>query len=156
MTFTSVGSACAPGILDRRPALVPRAGSFKTAETDFLRLLARIRTSLGTPLDFHHVAGRLRLRAGALKQDTAKLDAIRAELDALPGVRSATANRLTGSIVVDYDVSVLHPDTVSTALAECRSETGPASVSPWADHIGDKLVEWVLEKLAVALIAAVV
>jgi hypothetical protein len=77
-------------------------------------------------------------------------------LEALPGVRSATANGLTGSIVVDYDASVLHPDTVSTALAECRSETDEAGLPSWADHIGAKLVEWVLEKLAVALIAAVV
>ena len=153
MTF-SVGSVCAPGIHDARPALVPSA--IPSTETDFLRLLARIRTSLGTPLEFHHVAGRLRLRAGALKQDTAKLDAIRAELEGLPGVRSAAANRITGSIVVDYDVSVLHPDTVSTALSECHLEAWPAGVPSWADQIGAKLAEWLLEKLAVALIAVVV
>lgn len=156
MTFTSVGSLCAPGILDARLAILPSAVSSSTAETDFLRLLARTRTSLGTPLEFHHVAGRLRLRAGALKQNTARLDAIRAELETLPGVRSAAANRITGSIVVDYDASVLHPDTVSTALSECASETGPAGVPSWADQIGANLAEWVLEKLAVALIAAVV
>jgi hypothetical protein len=156
MTFAMVGSGCAPGILDGRAAAVPSAVSSNSSETDFLRIFARQGLALGTRPDFHHVPGRLRLRAEGLKRDPAKLEAIRSEFAAVPGVRSATTNRLTGSVIVDYDPLVLAPDTLSAALREYRSGTEQDGLPSWGEHINAKLIEWLLEKLAVALIAAMV
>ena len=146
MTSAIVGSVCAPGILDWRPAVVPSAVSSNPAETEFLRVLARNRRLFGPRLDFHYVPGRLRLRAAELKTDPAKLEAFCAELGAVPGVRSVTPRRLTGSIVIEYDPAVLPPDGLSAALHECSV----------ADQIAAKTVERLVEKLAVALIAAVI
>jgi hypothetical protein len=45
---------------------VPGAVSSNTTEADFLSVLVQHRRNLGTRLGFHHVPGRLRLRADAL------------------------------------------------------------------------------------------
>lgn len=156
MTFAMVGSGCAPGILDGRKAVVPSAVSSNSSETDLLSVFARQRMALGTWPDFHHVPGRLRLRAEGLKRDPAKLEAFRNEFAAVPGVRSATANQLTGSITIDYDPLVLAPDTLATTLREYRSGTEQDGLPSWGEYSSAKLIEWLLEKLAVALIAAMV
>ena len=156
MTFAMVGSVRAPGILDGRSAVVPSAGFSNSSDTDFLRIFARHRSTLCTRPYIHHVHGRVRIRAEALKRNLVTLDAIRAEFEAIGGVRSAVANPLTGSIVIDYDPSVLDPQTVSTAFAAPRSGIDGRDLPAWAEQIGPKVIEWMLEKLAVALIAAVV
>ena len=159
MTFAMVGSVCAPGIFEGRAAVVPSAISSNPAETDFLRVLARNRALFGPRLDFHYVPGRLRLRAAELKTDPAKLEAFCAELRAVPGVRSATPRRLTGSIVIEYDPSVLPPDGLSAALHEtssARSDDCGGFFPSLADRVAAKAVERLVEKLTVALIAAVV
>ena len=159
MTFAMMGSERAPGILDGRPAVEPCAVSFNPAETDFLRVLWRKRALLGPRLDFHYVPGRLRLRAAELKRDPGKLEAFCAELRSVPGVCSATARRLTGSIVIEYDPSVLPPDVLSAALHETCSampENGGGFFGSLADQIAEKTVERLVEKLAIALIAAFV
>ena len=104
----------------------------------------------------HHVPGRLRARVAGGRDDLRKLEAICDEFAAVRGVRSATPNPLTGSIVIDYDPSVLDPETVSAAFATPRSRIEGRNLPAWAEHIGAKAIEWMLEKLAVALIAAVV
>jgi len=156
MTFAMVGSACAPRTLDGRTAVMPSAVSFNSSEPDFLSVFARQRMALGTRPDFHHVPGRLRLRAEGLKRDPAKLEAFRSEFAAVLGVRSATANRYTGSIIVNYDPLVLAPDTLSAALREYRSGTEQGGLPSWAEHISAQLIERLLEQLAVVLIAAMV
>jgi hypothetical protein len=159
MTFAMVGGVRAPGVLDERPAVVPSTVSSNAAETVFLRVLARNRSLLGPRLDFHYVLGRLRLRAAELKTDPAKLENFCAELRAVPGVRSVTPRRLTGSIVIEYDPSVLPPDGLSAALHGCCSATPEADGGLFpslADQMATKAVEHLVEKLAVALIAAVV
>jgi heavy-metal-associated domain-containing protein len=159
MTFAIIGSERAPGILDGRPVVVPSAVSSKTAETEFLRVLARNRMLLGPRLDFHYVPGRLRLRAAGLKADSAKLETFCAELTSVPGVHSVTPRPATGSIVIEYDPSVLPPDGLSAALHE-YGLAAPGDCGGFfpslADQIASKTVERLVEKLAVALIAAVV
>lgn len=159
MTFAIIGSERAPGILDGRPAVAPCALSSNSAETEFLRILARHRSAFGMRTELHHVPGRLRLKADALKQNALRLHALCAELASVRGVRAATSNRLTGSIIVDYDISVLPPGAVFAALQECRlatDEDDGAGLPSWAEHMAAKGFEWFLEKLAIALIAAVV
>jgi hypothetical protein len=140
-------------------------GTSPTVSTiDFARLFALHRVPVGAPLNFHHVPGRLRLKADALKKDPAKLNAVCGELDAVPGVRSVTPNRLTGSMIVDYDPLILWPGAVCAALQECRLP--PADKDDGVSLVGlterlsgfaaGKLLEWLLEKFAVALVAAVI
>jgi hypothetical protein len=110
------------------------------------------------------VPGRLRLKTDALKKDLAKLNAVCGELDTIPGVRSVTPNRLTGSIIVDYDPLILQPAALCAALQECRlpradgdSDVGPVGLAEHPSGLAiEKLLEWLLEKLAVAVVAAVV
>ena len=104
----------------------------------------------------HHVPGRLRASVVGARNDLRKLEAICDELAAVRGVRSATPNPLTGSIVIDYDPSALDPKTVSAAFGPPRSRMDGRDLPAWAEQIGAKAIEWMLEKLAVALIAAVV
>jgi hypothetical protein len=159
MNFAIIGSECAPGALNVRSAAAPSAVSSNRAEIDFLRVLLRNRVLLGPRLDFHYVPGRLRLRAPGLQSDAAKLERFCAELRLVPGVRSVTPRHLTGSIITEYDPTVLPPDGLSSALHECCSSTpedyGGFSL-PLVDQIAAKTVERLVEKLAVALIAAVV
>ena len=158
MTLPITGSQRAPGILDGRPATAPSALSFDSAEAELLRVLARHRL-LGTWLDFHHVPGRLRLRAEALKQNAAKLATVCAELAEVPGVRFTRPNPLTGSIVVHYDTSVLPPSTLLAGLQEYRAATrgdSGAGLPSWAEHAVTKVIQWCLEKLVITIIEAVI
>jgi hypothetical protein len=164
MIFSIVGSECAPGILARHPVVAPDGALPTATPIDFGRLFALDRVPMGTPLDFHHVPGRLRLKADALKKDSAKLNAVCRELDAIPGVRSVTPNRLTGSILVHYEPLILRPAALSAALQECRlppaDEAGVVAQFGLAERLAgfatQKLLQWLVEKLAVALVAAVV
>lgn len=154
MTLPIFGSECAPGIRNVRPAVEPSVFARPQAETEFLRLLDRVRRSAGGKLGVHQVSGRLRLRVPALQQDPTAADAVAEQFLPLPGVRSATPNRCTGSIIVHYDPVIIRPAAVSDALAQPAID-GPVHPG-WVDQLGARLIEWALEKLAIALIAAVV
>lgn len=151
MTLPIFGSECVPTV---RLAVEPSVFRLRQAETEFLRLLDRVRRSAGGKLAVHQVAGRLRLRVPALQRDPAAADAVAAQFLLLPAVRSATANRCTGSIIVHYDPVIICPAAVSDALAQPAID-GPVHPG-WADGLGARVIEWALEKLAIALIAAVV
>lgn len=64
----------------------------------------------------HHVPGRLRVRLPALKRDAAAAAALRSDLLAIPGVRSALANSWTGSLTIHYDRKRFEPAELWTAL----------------------------------------
>lgn len=51
----------------------------------------------------HHIPGRLRFRTAALKKNPRAAEEVVGRLTALPGVRSAEVNPLTGSVTVLYD-----------------------------------------------------
>jgi hypothetical protein len=154
MTFAITGAGRAPGILDGRSAVAPSAVSLNLAAAEFREILERHRCRLARP-DFHHVPGRLRLRDDAVKHNATELEAICAKFEAAPGVRSVTPNRLTGSVIIHYDTSVLPAGALSAALPECGLATN-ADTPPWAEHVAAKAIGWLLEALATALIAAVV
>lgn len=109
----------------------------------------------------HHVPGRLRFKADALKRDAARLDAVCGGLAALAGVRSVSTNAVTGSVIVGYDPDKLKPADLCAALQR-RGLTVPpraenaAHLPALAERIAATLVESILEKLAVTLIAAVI
>jgi Heavy metal associated domain 2 len=116
----------------------------------------------------HHVGGRVRLKSAGLKHDRAAMEAACSRLAALSGATSVSSNPLIGSIVVNYDETVASPGSMAEALrrvgvigAEPTSSgfsgAEPASSSErLASTIVPRVFEFLLERLAVALIAAVV
>lgn len=129
--------------------------------------------SIGTNLFVHHVPGRLRLRAPRLHSDAAEATA-----RAVPGVASAKTNPLTKSLTITYDPRRLAIADLWSALQAslgaplatipCPSVAGTleeetADGPDWADRIADAvsgkvadwLVEWLAERSAMALLAAV-
>ena len=93
---------------------------------------------------------------------------MRADIAAINGVRSAMANRLTGSIVVEYDRYTLSPSALSEALRErgiaCDASTNRVgkqaiATSSLGHALGvaaERLLEWIVERLAITIIAAVI
>ena len=114
---------------------------------------------LCTPDYVHHVPGRLRLKADVLSRDSRRLARLCAVLGDLPGLRSVMANAVTGSVTIEYDSAVLSPTALNMALPSCGidlvgAETAGRSAS--SPQIVEKFLEWVLERAAIALIAAVI
>lgn len=68
----------------------------------------------------HHVPGRLRVRAVAVKGSEEKASAVRALLQSTSGVRSVAANPVTGSVTIHYDQHA----TSHSALVNLLSERG--------------------------------
>jgi hypothetical protein len=66
----------------------------------------------------HHHPGRLRLRAIAFEHDTARVERVRARLDAMPGVVSFEHRPTTGSVLVVYQPGLVEPDVIVAAVAE--------------------------------------
>jgi hypothetical protein len=134
----------------------PSAFAANLGQTTPSALSARHRPILGQPATFHHVPGRVRLKVDGLKHRPVLLEALRSELAAAAGVTSATANPLTGSLTVHYDSRMPMPDAVSALLRCCSPGWHNGSSPPWGEQIGTRLGEWLVENLAVALIAALV
>jgi hypothetical protein len=116
----------------------------------------------------HHVGGRVRLKSAGLKHDRTAMEAACSRLAALSGATSVSPNPLIGSIVVNYDEAMASPDSMAEALrgvgvagAEptrsgfSGAEAAPSSERP-ASTIVPRVFEFLLERLAVALIAAMV
>ena len=80
----------------------------------------------------HHVPGRLRVRSSAVRRN--EVGALRAAawLRSLPGVSSADANPLTGSLTLRYDPALTGSGTLLEALQEAgyvsRHVTAPATL----------------------------
>jgi hypothetical protein len=116
----------------------------------------------------HHVGGRVRLKSAGLKRDRAAMEAACSRLAALCGAISVSLNPLIGSVVLNYDQTVASPASMAEALrrigvigAEPTSSgfsgAEPASSSaPLISTIVPRMFEFLLERLAVAVIAAVV
>jgi hypothetical protein len=115
----------------------------------------------------HHVGGRVRLKSAGLKHDRAAMEAACSRLAALSGATSISSNPLIGSIVVNYDEARASPESMAATLrgvgvvgAEPTTDFSgaePASSSEYlASTIVPRVFEFLLERLAVALIAAVV
>jgi hypothetical protein len=116
----------------------------------------------------HHVGGRVRLKSAGLKHDRAAMEAACSRLAALSGATSVSSNPLIGSIVVNYDETVVSPDSMATALRGAGvvgaeptrsgvSGAEPASSSErLASTIMPRVFEFLVQRLAVALIAAMV
>ena len=67
-------------------------------------------------LHLHHVPGRLRVCLAKLKRNARAAILLRAELIAIPGVKSVSINSLTGSIIVHYDRNGFEPEKFGSTL----------------------------------------
>jgi hypothetical protein len=123
----------------------------------------------------HHVPGRLRLRIRRLRGDRR---ATRLACDAaaeIPGVREASANAATGSLIIEYDRKRLTPTALWDALCAACLASGPSplyddggvtrrevaapddsAALPLGDALAKRLLEMLLERSAVALLGALV
>jgi hypothetical protein len=111
----------------------------------------------------HHLPGRLRLRSGVLKGNARASEEARRHLAQISGVTSASANPLTGSVLLEYDPNVISPRKVGDVLATHgyalgASEAETEAEAGWADKLASAARDWVInalaERLALAMISA--
>jgi hypothetical protein len=69
----------------------------------------------------HRLPGRLRALAPEFRNDPETLRRIEREVGGLEGVRAATGNHVTGSLLIEYDPDAQHEDAV---IAQLRVATG--------------------------------
>ena len=123
----------------------------------------------------HHVPGRLRVKTLAVKRNEHLARVVKGFLADMQGVSAVDVNIVTGSIVVNYDKRILSFDIILRSLREMGyiHEVSPdrglvvalqQDVSAYSQPLADavvkfsetvlnKLVETVLERFAMALIA---
>lgn len=119
----------------------------------------------------HHVPGRLRLKTPALRRNEAEARRARLWLEGVTGVLSSEVNTVTGSLIIKYDQDAVSAQALFAGLREKGylggqgGQTGlPASevivggktvAHKISDTFLNKVVETVVERSAIALIAAV-
>ncbi|MDN5869630.1 MAG: heavy-metal-associated domain-containing protein [Nitrococcus sp.] len=64
----------------------------------------------------HYAPGQVRLKVGAVRGDRALARRIESELQAVAGIHSVEANRLTGSLLVTFDDRELRTPQATEAL----------------------------------------
>ena len=127
----------------------------------------------------HHVPGRLRVKTLAVKRNEHLARVVKGFLADRQGVSAVDVNSVTGSIVVNYDKRILSSDAILRSLREMgyihevspdRGDRGmvvalqqdvsaysqpltDAVVTKFSETVVNKLVEIVLERSAMALIA---
>lgn len=105
----------------------------------------------------HDIPGRLRIVLPALKSDSRRARRIEAEMMALPGVWSATANPFTGSLLVRYT------DAATRDVVLARFAGGPALhtvrpplerpfLGPLATVLSTHLLEFAVGRIVAALL----
>ena len=115
----------------------------------------------------HHVPGRLRVKSPALKKNERQAKLVKEYLDSMNGVLSADVSTVTGSIVIKYDAFLVEGKTILNslhAMGHARSVTPHGEVyssgigvgQKVTDTLVNKLLETVVERSAVALIAALI
>ena len=118
--------------------------------------------------EYHLVPGRLRVKLDAIKRNPGQSRLVQGELLKLAGVRDACVNTLTGSVVVRFDPAVASVSRIVEALrtagpldaravpATVTRVSRPAKLGALADVVLDKALEKLLERCAIAVIAALV
>ena len=118
----------------------------------------------------HELPGRLRFSLRVLRRDSSCATALRDQLGALPGVATATASALTGSVLVTHDGSsatrerILRTvDRFERALSpECSKLPEPLlrlsgdRTAPAAHPLVRAIIEKLLERVLGAAIAAII
>ena len=109
----------------------------------------------------HQIPGRLRLRSAALKGNASASEEARRQLAQIRGVTATSANPTTGSVLLEYDPSVLSEGRVIDLLAAQgyalrATEVEPEAGSGSADRTASAVMDWVINALAERLALAVI
>jgi hypothetical protein len=112
----------------------------------------------------HHLRGRLRLRSARLTGNARVSEKARLHFAQLTGITSATANVCTGSLLLEYNSTLISPGTVIDVLrahgynilatTEEATEPGPTWAEQLTISIKDRVIDAVAERLALAMIGA--
>jgi hypothetical protein len=109
-------------------------------------------------LDLHHVPGRLRVCLAMLKRNAPAARELPAALLAIRGVKSASVNSVTGSIILHYDRNSFDPAVFWAILHQLGYIDQPRAIpcprpgktirktSPARDMIVKALLETLLEQ----------
>jgi hypothetical protein len=126
------------------------------------------------PQQYHLVPGRLRLKIASLKGSETRARLAETRVRDVDGVREVCANKLTGSLIVRFDPAIASVARIFDTLIQCdligsapapavrtfpsaSTSTQPALAGETvADALIGKAVEAILERCALALIAAVI
>lgn len=119
----------------------------------------------------HHVPGRIRVRSSSIKRNDKEAQAVQDFLGTIRGVSAVSVSTVTGSITINHDAQMVSSTAILDALrqqhhfnwevAAATNSTPSQSSAAKAGEIFGKavfgvLVEKVLERSAIALIAAIV
>ena len=120
----------------------------------------------------HEVPSRLRFRVQGLKHDSRRAERLRDRIAAVPGVVAASANPLTGSLIITHDGRVATRERIATALDAQGHSVPPAAsaLAPAATHleraqarthpllrvVADTFLEHLLDRLVRTAFAAVI
>lgn len=116
----------------------------------------------------HHIPGRLRVKCASLKRNDKQVRRVCDYLRGIDGVVQAEANALTGSVLVRYDADVVPGETLLNSLKTLgcvHRETDVSRpvtdathplVQRVADQVVQKAVESLIERSAMALVAAII
>jgi hypothetical protein len=108
----------------------------------------------------HHIPGRLRLKADALKHDKRAIVKARQEFKGITGVKAIAANLYAGSLTVEYDPKFVDFGTI----AEKLSRRGYAVISGATDsivsigsrNVADAVGRALTDRIAVTLVCALI
>jgi hypothetical protein len=105
-------------------------------------------------VDFaHHVPGRLRIRDARLKHNAQAIASLRANLLAINGVASTSANATTGSITILYDRHSLDPAVIWKTLGQFGFEASTAVLSkPPQSQVAEQIVSIATDHMVKAAI----
>jgi hypothetical protein len=78
----------------------------------------------------HHLPGRFRVQAPELQDNPATLDRIERDMSALAGIRTASGNRVTGTVLVEYDPQS-HEESILVERIAHASGLRIAKVGAW-------------------------
>jgi hypothetical protein len=115
----------------------------------------------------HHVPGRLRVKSANLKRNEHHARRVSDYLLGIDGVLQAEVNVLTGSLLIHYDVAAVPKETLLNSLKHLGclhphtdvSRPATKNVHPMVQRVSDKVVakavEALIERSAVAIVAAI-
>jgi cation transport ATPase len=115
----------------------------------------------------HHLPGRLRIKSASLKRNEHHARRVSEYLRSIDGVVQADVNLLTGSLLIHYDVALVRSETLLNSLKHLGclhphtdvARPATRNVHPMVQRVSDKVVEKAVETLiersAVATVAAI-
>lgn len=113
-------------------------------------------------LPVHDVPGRLRFALPVLRANRRGAAVLRARVRAIAGVTSASANPLTGSLIVRYDGTDATRQKIAASLVTFGSDIPPpqparaARANAIADTVAQAIVERIVESALRVAVAAVI